>query len=142
MPTDGSGGQARRIQQHRIEEFGRLPGGRIGRDDLGMKFQPLIAWQLVLCTLFAFTCATLSFALVAVFVRFFKRPGPILDSLSRNAYGIYLLHYAFATWLQFALLRAPLTGVEKGGIVFAAALILSWATTALLRSFPTIARVI
>ena len=66
----------------------------------------------------------------------------VFDSLSRNAYGIYLLHYVYAIWLQYALLNAPLSGVEKGGIVFAATLILSWATTALLRSFPAIARVI
>src|SRR5262249_7785516 len=106
------------------------------------KFEPLALWSPLLCTLFAITCATLSFALVAFFVRFFKRSGPVFDSLSRNAYGIYLLHYVYAIWLQYALLQAPLTGVEKGGIVFAGTLVLSWATTALLRSFPTLARVI
>ena len=109
---------------------------------LGMKFQPLILWQPALCVLFAIACAALSFALVAFFLRFFKRQRPVFDSLSRNAYGIYLTHYAFATWLQFSLLQAPLSGVQKGGIVFATALLVSWATTALLRSFPTIARVI
>jgi peptidoglycan/LPS O-acetylase OafA/YrhL len=109
---------------------------------LGMKFQPQPAWTIGLCALFAMACAALSFALVAFFVRFFKRRGPVLDSLSRNAYGIYLLHYVFAIWLQYALLKAPLSGVEKGGIVFATALVLSWATAALLRSFPTLARVI
>jgi peptidoglycan/LPS O-acetylase OafA/YrhL len=109
---------------------------------LSIKFEPLIAWTPLLCTLFAITCATLSFALVSFFLRFFKRSGPVFDSLSRNAYGIYLLHYAYAIWTQYALLNAPLSGLEKGGIVFATTLILSWATTALLRSFPTIARVI
>ncbi len=79
---------------------------------------------------------------VPALLRFFKRRGPVFDSLSRNAYGIYLLHYTFAIWLQYALLKAPLTGLEKGGIVFATTLVLSWATTALLRSFPTVARVI
>ncbi|MFM9864399.1 MAG: acyltransferase family protein [Micropepsaceae bacterium] len=109
---------------------------------LGMKFQPQLPWTIALCALFAIACASLSFSLVAVFVRFFKRAGPVFDSLRRNAYGIYLLHYAYAVWLQFALLGAPLTGLEKGGIVFGTTLVLSWATTALLRTFPSIARVI
>ena len=127
-----------------------LPGGLIAFVALtaafitaiGMKFDPQLPWTIALCALFAIACATLSFALVAFFVRFFKRRGPLFDSLSRNAYGIYLLHYAYAIWLQYALLNMPLSGAEKGGIVFATTLILSWATTALLRTFPTIARVI
>jgi len=52
------------------------------------------------------------------------------------------LHYVFAIWIQFALLDAPLSGGEKGGIVVATTLVLSWATSALLRSFPGIRRVI
>ncbi len=109
---------------------------------LGVKFQPQPFWTIALCGLFAIACATLSFSLVSVFVRFFKRSSPVFDSLRRNAYGIYLLHYVYAVWLQFALLGAPLTGLEKGGIVFATTLLLSWATTALLRTFPSFARVI
>ncbi len=120
--------------------FGALAAAFIAA--IGAKFQPLVVWQPMLCALFAISCAVTSFAFVAFFLRFFKRPRPVFDSLSRNAYGIYLTHYVFAVWLQFALLKAPLTGIEKGGIVFATALILSWATTALLRSFPLIARVI
>lgn len=127
-----------------------LPGGLVAFGALatafataiGMKFQPQPAWTIALCLLFAIACAVLSFSLVAVFVRFFRRSGPVFDSLSRNAYGIFLLHYAYATWLQYAFLHAPLSGLEKGGIVFGTTLILSWATTALLRSFPTIGRVI
>jgi surface polysaccharide O-acyltransferase-like enzyme len=107
-----------------------------------MKFQPLAVWQPALGLLFAIACAALSFACVAFFVRFFQSAGPVMNSLSRNAYGIYLLHYAFATWLQFALLNQPASGLEKGGIVFATTLALSWATAALLRSFPSIGRII
>ena len=127
-----------------------LPAGLVGfvaltaafLTALGMKFQPQPFWTIALCALFAVACATLSFALVAVFVRFFKRGGPISGSLRRNAYGIYLLHYVYAVWSQFVLLNAPLTGAQKGGIVFVTTLLLSWATTALLRTFPRFARVI
>lgn len=127
-----------------------LPGGFAGFvavtaafiAGLSIKFEPQPFWTIGLCFLFAIACAALLFGFVALFVRFFKRSGPVFDSLRRNAYGIYLLHYAYAVWLQFALLGAPLTGLEKGGIVFATTLVLSWATTALVRTFPSVARVI
>ena len=40
------------------------------------------------------------------------------DSLRGNAYGIYLVHYAFVTWLQYALLHAPLAAMVKAALVF------------------------
>jgi surface polysaccharide O-acyltransferase-like enzyme len=52
-----------------------------------------------------------------------------LDSLSQNAYGIYLVHYVFVVWLQYALLDASLDAFGKVAIVFVAALALSWATS-------------
>lgn len=109
---------------------------------MSMKFEPQPLWTIVLCFLFAVACAALSFGFTALFLRFFRRSNRVFDSLRRNAYGIYLLHHVYAIWLQFAFLDAPLTGLEKGGIVFATALVLSWATTALLRTFPSFARVI
>jgi glucans biosynthesis protein C len=57
----------------------------------------------------------------------------VLDSLSRNAYGIYLIHYVFVVWLQYALLNAPLFAFAKAAIVFGGTLVLSWATSAALR---------
>ena len=41
-----------------------------------------------------------------------------LDSLSANAYGMYLVHYVFVVWLQFALLDVALFAVGKAAIVF------------------------
>jgi peptidoglycan/LPS O-acetylase OafA/YrhL len=58
----------------------------------------------------------------------------VLDSLSVNAYGIYLVHYVFVLWLQYALLGADLNAFGKVGLVFTAALALSWATSALIRT--------
>jgi surface polysaccharide O-acyltransferase-like enzyme len=53
-----------------------------------------------------------------------------LESLSTNAYGIYLLHYIFVVWLQYALLAVDLNAIGKATIVFAGALTLSWAASA------------
>jgi hypothetical protein len=91
---------------------------------------------------FALSCAASSFAALAFFVRFARESHPVLDSLRKNAYGMYLLHYAFVSWLQYLLLEAPLSGLTKGCVVFLGTLLLSWGATATLRRLPAVARVI
>lgn len=54
-------------------------------------------------------------------------------SLAVNAYGIYIVHYPFVTWLQFALLGIGLPVVVKFGVVFLGTLILSWLISRLAR---------
>jgi surface polysaccharide O-acyltransferase-like enzyme len=90
---------------------------------------------------FTLSCAATSIALLALFVHFAK-PRKIFDSLRENAYGIYLLHYAFVSWLQYALLKAEFSAIEKGFMVFAGALALSWTAIAAIRRVPAAARVI
>jgi surface polysaccharide O-acyltransferase-like enzyme len=75
-------------------------------------------------------------------MRFARCQAPAFDSLNRNAYGIYLVHYAFVNWLQYAMLSAPLPAISKGILVFFAGLMLSWGAVILLRRIPAIARVI
>jgi hypothetical protein len=60
-------------------------------------------------------------------------PRPWWDSLSANAYGIYLLHYSFVIWTQYMLLGANLPAVIKFIISFVVSLSLSWWLTYLLR---------
>jgi hypothetical protein len=91
---------------------------------------------------FVVCCASTGLAFLGFFLRFARRSFAALDSLSRNAYGIYLTHYAFVIWLQYALLKAPISGPAKGCIVLVGALGLSWAATACLRRVPAIGRVI
>ena len=67
---------------------------------------PLVR-QLIFGLGFVMCCGAISFAMLATFRRFANAPTPVLTSLSRNAYGIYLLHYGFVLWLQYALLPAP-----------------------------------
>jgi peptidoglycan/LPS O-acetylase OafA/YrhL len=87
-------------------------------------------------------CATTSFAFMAVFVRFARLRSAIWDSLAANAYGMYLIHYVFVTWIQFALLPSSLPGLSKSVLVFASVLVLSWGSTALLRRIPVVARIL
>ncbi len=91
---------------------------------------------------FVFSCAASSFACMAIFVRFTRRRNAVWDSLTDNAYGIYLVHYAFVNWLQYSLLKFALPGLVKGLAVIIAAALLSWATTAALRRIPAVAKVI
>ena len=64
------------------------------------------------------------------------------DSLTANAYGIYLVHYAFVSWSQYSLLKTALPAIAKGSLVILGALALSWGTVAALRRIPAGARVI
>jgi glucans biosynthesis protein C len=85
---------------------------------------------------FVLSCAGSSFFLVAVFLHFASNHSRALDSLSRNAYGMYLVHYVFVVWLQYALLNAPLFALAKAAIVFGVTLALSWGTSAASRCLP------
>jgi peptidoglycan/LPS O-acetylase OafA/YrhL len=90
---------------------------------------------------FACSCAASSLFVIAVVVRF-ARPWRWADSLSANAYGIYLVHYAFVIWIQYVALRWALPAFVKGIAVSLAAVVLSWMTIALLRQSKLIARVV
>lgn len=87
-------------------------------------------------------CAAGCFFLIAVCLRFATGSSRLLGYLSVNAYGLYLVHYVFIVWLQYALLAAPLFAVVKAGIVFSGALTLSLATTFAVQRFPWGARLI
>jgi len=90
---------------------------------------------------FAFSCAASSLFLIALVVRF-VRPWRWADSLSANSYGIYLVHYVFVIWIQYAALRWTTSAFAKGLAVSFAAVGASWMTTALLRQSKIIAHVI
>jgi peptidoglycan/LPS O-acetylase OafA/YrhL len=72
-------------------------------------------------------CACGGLTLLAIFLRY---GGGIrlalLDSLSATAYSIYLLHYPFVVWLQYALLDSNLIAPAKAAIVLAGSLSMSW----------------
>ncbi len=89
---------------------------------------------------FVVSCAVSCLALLALFFRFSARQGAIGASLARNAYGIYLTHYVFVTWLQWRWLDEPWPALYKAAAVFAGTLSLSWIATALLRRLPVLSR--
>jgi surface polysaccharide O-acyltransferase-like enzyme len=75
---------------------------------------------------FVLACASGCFVLLALCLRFAPERTRILDSLSINAYSMYLLHYVFIVWLQYLLLPVALFAAGKAAIVFSGTLALSW----------------
>ena len=102
---------------------------------------PLVR-DLISGLVFIMCCGATSFAMLALFLRFANSRATVLDSLSRNAYGIYLLHFGFVLWTQYLLLPAALPAVAKAATVLTVALVASWMTTAALRQIPGVGRVI
>jgi hypothetical protein len=76
------------------------------------------------------------FALLAIFLRFATTRSSIFDSLSENAYGIYLVHYPYAIWLQYSLLGFAFSAIFRGDCVSAHTL-LSWATIFAVARIPS-----
>ncbi|MGX7705962.1 hypothetical protein [Methylobacterium sp. Gmos1] len=87
-------------------------------------------------------CAAAALALPALFLRFTHARSRAWDSLSANAFAIYLLHYPAVTWVQVALLGLPLGAAVKGATVFVVALAASWAGASALRRLPPVRRVL
>jgi membrane-bound acyltransferase YfiQ involved in biofilm formation len=96
---------------------------------------PLVL-QIVVNSSFALACASACLFVMAGCLRFGAVRSPLLESLAKNAFGIYLLHYVFVVWLQYALIGVSVFAFAKGMIVFAVSLPLAWAATAALRSIP------
>ncbi len=103
---------------------------------------PPIELGLIGGPLFELSCAASCFGFMAIFVRFAKRRTPIRDSLSENEYGMYLVHYAFVSWLGYAMMPAPFSAIAKFVVVFVGVLLLSWGTSSALRRIPGVARAV
>ncbi len=81
----------------------------------------------------SFCCALTILALLGAARSLFHTHWKLLDSLSDNAYGIYIIHYFFVIWTQYILLSVPYPAFLKFLISFLGGLAAAWAITALLR---------
>jgi hypothetical protein len=103
---------------------------------------PPLWWKTAYGLAFALFSAAMTFTVPAFFVRFAESGWRLLDALQPSAYGIYLLHYIFIIWLQYAVYNLPLHAGAKFAIVFAGTLAVSWTLTVMLRKIPIVARLI
>ena len=91
---------------------------------------------------FAIFSAAMASALLALVLRFSDARLIWLDALRPSAYGIYLVHYIFIIWLQYAVFDLALAPVAKFAIVFAGTLAGSWSVVVIARRVPVLARMI
>jgi peptidoglycan/LPS O-acetylase OafA/YrhL len=87
-------------------------------------------------------CAAACFAFLAIFLKFAVNPSRIFDSLFRNSYGIYVIHYVVISWMLYAVLKTTLPAIAKGSIVLSCALVFCWGAISLVRRISCVARVI
>ena len=91
---------------------------------------------------FAMGCASGCFFVLAACLRFATMRSRMLASLADNAFGIYVLHYGFIVWLQYALLDVTLPAIAKATLVFGGALLFAWTMAIALRRVPFGSRLI
>jgi surface polysaccharide O-acyltransferase-like enzyme len=103
---------------------------------------PPLTWRLGYGLAFAMFSAAMAFTVSAFFLRFAESGFSLLDALQPSAYGVYLLHYIFVIWLQYAVFDYSFPAGVKFAIVFAGTLSMSWALTVVLRKIPVVARMI
>jgi hypothetical protein len=104
---------------------------------------PLPHWyEASYSVVFVIFSAGMLFTILAYFLRFKRSGWSVLDPMQKDAYGIFLVHYAFALWIQYWLFAVDLPAIIKVLIGFAFTLATAWALTRALRQIPGATRVL
>ena len=90
------------------------------------------AWM-IYYILYAASCTISFMAFITVFRKYVTKQKRWMNSLSANAYLIYLIHFVFVIWLQYLLLDFNIPAFFKFVVTFAMALSLSWIVSCFLR---------
>jgi Acyltransferase family len=97
---------------------------------------PPASWEVGYALAFALFSGAMAFAEPGFFLKTAKAPLRFLDAIQPSAYGIFLTHYIFIIWLQYAVYDPAWSPFLKFAIVFTCTLAGSWATVILLRRIP------
>ncbi|HWK08163.1 MAG TPA: acyltransferase [Puia sp.] len=91
----------------------------------------LSAWsaRLIYRSIWVLSCTFSCIAALTIFKEWAGRSRSWWESLSANAYGIYLTHYIFVVWCQYELLNYHWPAVIKFLITLGVSLVLSWLLT-------------
>lgn len=93
-------------------------------------------YQAIYGTFLVLFSASILLAILAFFLHS-KAPGPnLLDRMQADAYGMFLVHYPIALWIQYALFDYAWPAIAKAAVGFVLTVILSWGLTAALRKIP------
>jgi surface polysaccharide O-acyltransferase-like enzyme len=103
---------------------------------------PPLSWKTAYGLAFSMYSAAMAFTALAVYLLSARSNFSVLDAMRPSAYGIYLVHYIFIIWLQYAVYDYSFPAFIKFAIVFAGTLAGSWALVVTLRKIPVVARTI
>ncbi len=92
--------------------------------------------------LWVVSCVASCFGFLALFRGIQLKSRPWMNSLSRCAYGMYLVHYVFITWTQRLMLNRDLPAQIKFLFVFLATTLLSWLTVKACLRIPRVDKVL
>jgi hypothetical protein len=101
------------------------------------KINEFSAWM-VYYTIYAASCSLSCIAFITTFRNLVRSGNHWLNSLSENAYLIYLIHFIFVVWCQFLLLKVDIPAFIKFLVTFLLALPASWIISNLLRKIKII----
>lgn len=101
------------------------------------KLPSLAGWQ-IYYAIYVLSCTFSCIAFLTSFKALIHSPKGWWNSLSANAYSIYLVHYIFVVWCQYALLSVSAPAFVKFIITFVVALAGSWLLSHLIRKHPLI----
>ena len=108
----------------------------IKREILGNPVQLPDWYEATYGLFFATFSVAIMFTILAYFLRFMQSGRSILDPMQADAYGMFLVHYPIALWLQYWLFDFDIPAIAKAIVVFLLTVVLSWAATAALRRLP------
>ena len=91
--------------------------------------------------LWVVSCVASCFAFLALFRGAVRTRRRWMDSLSRSAFIIYIVHYIYVLWLQRALMGINIHASLKFLIVFSGATLSSWITAQCVLTFRPLRRV-
>jgi hypothetical protein len=103
---------------------------------------PPLWWKVGYGLAFAVYSAAMAFAVTAIFLRSAASRCSLNDAMQPSAYGVYLLHYIFIIWLQYAVYETSFPAFVKFSIVMSGTLSMSWGLTVILRKISVVARMI
>nr|WP_068887091.1 acyltransferase [Pedobacter panaciterrae] len=97
-------------------------------------FQAIMIYRSV----WTLSCSVSCLAFIILFKRGFRHPVGWWQSLSFNAYGIYLIHYIFVLWCQYMLLGTNMPAYYKFLITFLVSCSISWFITIMIRKIKIV----
>jgi glucans biosynthesis protein C len=92
--------------------------------------------QALEAVLWTISCVASSFGVLALFRGIDLKSRTWMNSLSRSAYAMYLVHYIFVLWTQRFMMKVPVHAGIKFLVVFLSTVLLSWLTAQLALRIP------